>query len=94
MAQTDWRTVAEAAIDAKCAEFTELATKIWQAGLTWPGESSFANALNDFLPGDDGAFWPVPPSQMSPADAFAYIERRFGALFAGFARTKNQFTVH
>jgi hypothetical protein len=94
MAQTDRQTVVDAAVDAKCEEFTELATKIWQAGLCWPGESPFANALNDFLPGDNGALWPQRPSEMSPAAAFAYIEHRFGLLFAGFAKTKSQFTVH
>jgi hypothetical protein len=86
--------IREAAVEAKCDEFCELATKIVQAGFLWPGESSFANALNDFLPGDNGALWPVRPSQMTPADALAYIERRFGSLFAGFAKTKPEFTVH
>ncbi len=85
---------ATAAVEAKCAEFVELATKIWHAGLLWPGESPFAHALNDFLPGDGDTFWPVRPSQMTPLDAFAYIEHRFGSLFAGFAKTKHQFTVH
>ena len=94
MARTDRRTVAEAAIDAKCEEFVELATKIRDAGLSWPGESSLANALNDFLPGDNGEIWPQRPSEMNPADAFAYIEHRLGSLFAGFAKTKPAFTVH
>jgi hypothetical protein len=83
-----------AVAEARCREFVELATKIWQAGLTWPGESSFANALNDFLPGDNGAIWPVRPSQMTPDDAVAYFESRLGPLFASFVKTKSQFTVH
>ncbi len=86
--------ITDAIAEAKCDEFCELATKICQAGLTWPGESSFANALNDFLPGDNGALWPQRPSGMSPAVAFAYIEHRFGSLFVGFAKTKPEFTVH
>jgi hypothetical protein len=84
----------DAAAEAKCAEFIELSTKIWQAGLTWPGESSFASALGDFLPDAAGGIWPKRPSQMSPADAFEYIERRLGPLFAGFAKAQPAFTVH
>jgi hypothetical protein len=84
----------DAIAERKCDEFIELSTKIWQAGLCWPGETAFANALADFLPGDNGAIWPVRPSQMSPADAFEYIEARFGPLFVGFAKAQPAFTVH
>jgi len=86
--------IAAAAADAKCREFVELANKILEAGLTWPGESLFAGQLDDFLPGDSDAFWPMRPSQMTPGDAFTYIEHRLGPLFASFAKTNPAFTVH
>jgi hypothetical protein len=88
MAQNNWRTVAEAAADAKCRRFlTDINLIVDTFSADCP---MWADAVFDA----DGEPWPVPPSQMTVADILTFVHQTYGELFVGFCRTFTQLKVH
>jgi hypothetical protein len=89
----NWRTVTDAAAEAKCERFLADINKILDAGLQ-PGSSPLADQLGDFVMDAGGELWPVRPSQMSVPDILTFVHRVYGELYVGFCRTFDQLRVH
>jgi hypothetical protein len=81
--------IAAATADAKCREFVEVINQIRDAGL-YETNRPFPDCVFDA----DGKLWPIPPTRMTVGDIFEYVEHRFGSLFVGFCKSRDDFTVH
>lgn len=71
----------------KATMFEYLVNEIIDAGFN--GSSPFF-----WLYDSDGELWPKAPHQMNADDIVEYIGARLGPVFAGFCKTKTQFTTH
>jgi hypothetical protein len=71
----------------KAAMFEFLINEIVDAGFD-------GSNLYFYLFDADGQPWPKVPRQMSVPDIIEYIDARLGPVFAGFCRTKSEFTTH
>jgi hypothetical protein len=84
----DWRTVAEAAAEAKCDRFLADINRIID---TYSTDCPFQP---DVVYDQDGKPWPVRPSQMGVADILAFVHACYGELYVGFCRSFDALRVH